>query len=581
VASRLVDVFLSSHSLFPVYVAVALILLPANRTRLLEECECDFASVHMMLHQLPKDTIQNTKTNTSDDHVEEPGIKGDVVQEWIDVAISYMNKVPPQELALVAQRYRKGLLFCQGNQHFHDDSLYFFQRSLPEWSIASTAPADWALRQQGNTHDARVISENPCQSMVTNTSAIRIADGNKFTFNKKAKSCFSSSTIYQLAYIASGQRINNKRQRKRQIIKVGAYALGVFSMVMVRNMQLNYSMNGSIGFKNQISFDRLKTLVGDKRLLPRVFYDNATDSMSIASVKNILKSTGTSPELLDNGKEHDDEGQDGLLATLRLSVKEVVFESHIPSYNAGSDDSYDGENDNDEEQDGEGHDGLLEALRLSVKETFGSDTPSYDDGSDDAHDGENDNGEEQNGEGYDGLLKALRLSVKETFGSDTLSSDDAHDGETLQIPIIPNVENSMQELELPDVEKLDINNQINEQSEGLSSSKESAAGTDLGGHEYDKKPLIRVEAEKNNADMNGYVHNHLLKIEDNRKDDDNKISHDAIRNKDVNEFMGYDKKRKKEQISQTPGRKRIRNFLVQIFVSCKENLGSDADAIFM
>ena len=52
---RLFDVFIASHPLMPLYVSVAMVLHPTNRMEILST-ECDFASMHKTLTELPKNS---------------------------------------------------------------------------------------------------------------------------------------------------------------------------------------------------------------------------------------------------------------------------------------------------------------------------------------------------------------------------------------------------------------------------------------------------------------------------------------------------------------------------------------------
>lgn len=61
VASRLFDCFLSSHPLFPMYLFSSVILLPRNRSQLLDT-EPDFATIHMKISDLFKNLNKNEST---------------------------------------------------------------------------------------------------------------------------------------------------------------------------------------------------------------------------------------------------------------------------------------------------------------------------------------------------------------------------------------------------------------------------------------------------------------------------------------------------------------------------------------
>lgn len=52
---RLFDFFIASHALMPIYMSIAMVLHPFNRTEVLST-ECDFATVHKTLSQLPRNS---------------------------------------------------------------------------------------------------------------------------------------------------------------------------------------------------------------------------------------------------------------------------------------------------------------------------------------------------------------------------------------------------------------------------------------------------------------------------------------------------------------------------------------------
>ena len=54
-AKRLFDVFIVSHPLMPIYMSIAMILHPSNREEVLNT-QCDFASLHKTLTQLPRNS---------------------------------------------------------------------------------------------------------------------------------------------------------------------------------------------------------------------------------------------------------------------------------------------------------------------------------------------------------------------------------------------------------------------------------------------------------------------------------------------------------------------------------------------
>lgn len=85
-ASRLVDAFISSHQLLPIYVSVALI---KSRRDVILNTECEFAMVHGRLSGIPGEVGE---------------------EEWDDIlieAVRVMKRVPPSGLSKIAGGYAR------------------------------------------------------------------------------------------------------------------------------------------------------------------------------------------------------------------------------------------------------------------------------------------------------------------------------------------------------------------------------------------------------------------------------------------------------------------------------------------
>ncbi len=95
-AGRLVDAFLSSHPLMPVYFAIALITHPKLKKELIQaDCE-DPSAVFMTIKRMPlrlRTTEKETPSKTND--LEDPCIS---LQEVLEDCISIMNRMPPRSL---------------------------------------------------------------------------------------------------------------------------------------------------------------------------------------------------------------------------------------------------------------------------------------------------------------------------------------------------------------------------------------------------------------------------------------------------------------------------------------------------
>mmetsp|Transcript_59525 Transcript_59525/g.88407 ORF Transcript_59525/g.88407 Transcript_59525/m.88407 type:complete len:798 (+) Transcript_59525:1129-3522(+) len=175
---RLFDVFIVSHPLMPIYMSIAMVLHPVNRMQVLET-EVDFAAMHNTLTNLPKNSCtvgwrvlseggyvsgddegqedfmpvddaynmpgetHNTtedKTNPNAGHIQVP------FQDLIEMAISFMRRIPPRNLMRLARRY----YINTPSEHLLDESssIALFQPP-PSWGLASEAPTDeWILDQQ-------------------------------------------------------------------------------------------------------------------------------------------------------------------------------------------------------------------------------------------------------------------------------------------------------------------------------------------------------------------------------------------------------------------------------------------------
>ena len=103
---RLFDVFLVSHPLFPVYMSLAMMVHPYNRSIILET-DCDFASLHQCLASLPRNSCQVgwkkrddgwEGAYISDDEPEDPHEDDDAWQALTPPrpeALSGTSEIPP------------------------------------------------------------------------------------------------------------------------------------------------------------------------------------------------------------------------------------------------------------------------------------------------------------------------------------------------------------------------------------------------------------------------------------------------------------------------------------------------------
>jgi len=122
VASRLVDAFLVSHPLMPMYVSVA--MLSRHREHIINN-DCHVSMMYSMLREMP---VQ---------HVFEQDNRMGVVEDLIATAVSYMKRVPPTDLVESLQKQ-----FPESSAVLPSVAMF---ASAPEWSTANEAPTDYAL----------------------------------------------------------------------------------------------------------------------------------------------------------------------------------------------------------------------------------------------------------------------------------------------------------------------------------------------------------------------------------------------------------------------------------------------------
>jgi len=204
---RLFDAFLVSHPLMPIYLSVAMILHPINREEVLST-ECDFATLHQTLQGLPRNSsMVGWKYRPGDGYVSddeapddestlEGGNEGDLLletqvadlsflqrnnktaheagtvttipdgvsiesshlsslfgsvrvpfQELIDLALRYMNRMPPHKLVSLATRYHAGT-------PPPSDEVQLL-RPAPAWAFERSSEANWVLQQKAQSRLGR------------------------------------------------------------------------------------------------------------------------------------------------------------------------------------------------------------------------------------------------------------------------------------------------------------------------------------------------------------------------------------------------------------------------------------------
>ncbi len=184
---RIFDAFLASHPLFVIYVSLAMLLHPYNR-KLILQTDCDFAALHHCLASLPRNSCkvgwkisswERGYESDNDDEDDDKDMPDDVTtstdmdtpsfvapstvssrgsfhlgattieegreqrvpfQDLIETALEYMARYPPRCLGDYARRY-------YGDESTNTNGISLLE-DAPTWSLVSTAPADWVLKQR-------------------------------------------------------------------------------------------------------------------------------------------------------------------------------------------------------------------------------------------------------------------------------------------------------------------------------------------------------------------------------------------------------------------------------------------------
>lgn len=132
VGSRLLDVFLVSHPLMPVYCVVA--LLVSQRRRLLS-CKPSLKSVYANLRSLK---LMATKTMSNNEKTYHQAMKQ--TEEIIASALKFIKEVPPQ--ALIQSSYSsKAACNCSA-------IAMLSETASPSWCVKDTCPTEWGVLQR-------------------------------------------------------------------------------------------------------------------------------------------------------------------------------------------------------------------------------------------------------------------------------------------------------------------------------------------------------------------------------------------------------------------------------------------------
>jgi len=236
----------------PIYMSIAMVLHPCNREEVLNT-ECDFASLHKTLTELPRnscnvgwkfvgnqcggsyvsgDEDDDVKVESasliSDDMDREslydedgslaPSLASESIfsgydssrvpfQELIDLSIKFMRRIPPRKLVRLAHKY-----------HGHEVRFFSLSSSInlfqqpPDWALRASVPSD-LIRSKHILKETEFDKESGSEETVT-------------------------EAIYPRAAIACGigpdGDSDSKRQRfwRRKRLQMSVVAVGIFAVVL-------------------------------------------------------------------------------------------------------------------------------------------------------------------------------------------------------------------------------------------------------------------------------------------------------------------------------------------------------------
>jgi len=130
ILSRLYDVFLVSHPLFPAYLAVGLLTYPPNR-KIIMNTYCEFSALYRVICELPK----KMGANQNESQVV------NAFEDCIQLSLCYIRDYPPSKLINLSHKYRCGYM----KESLTPAPAVFLLGPPPRWAISSTAPTDWSL----------------------------------------------------------------------------------------------------------------------------------------------------------------------------------------------------------------------------------------------------------------------------------------------------------------------------------------------------------------------------------------------------------------------------------------------------
>lgn len=323
---RLFDAFLVSHPLLVLYVALAMMLHPYNR-QLILQTDCDFAALHQCLVTLPRNSCKvgwkktawdgggymsdhNDEDNDEEDETDcaddvttstdfdtassvvapstvssqasiqnlgattiEEGMEQRVpFQGLIDKALDYMARYPPRCLGDYARRY-----YGEENTTIAGISLL---QEAPTWSLVSTAPADWVLKQRlrqemGLTPTSRKDRRRKVASSSSSSSMLQVdsKESDPLPDYEYLKRHSRDRAVIAVGYGPGPEAILSRKRRNRRV----TVAMGMGFLTMTLGMAVyHYSSNTSIPPSTNSSKAALvKRLLDERRPNTSVMYSTS------------------------------------------------------------------------------------------------------------------------------------------------------------------------------------------------------------------------------------------------------------------------------------------------------------------
>lgn len=277
-AKRIFDLFLVSHPLMPIYLAIAMVLHPTNREIILT-VERDFGTIHQTLRNLTKNSsmtgwkyrpgdgyvsddgeeqeADEEEEEVQADSIEQAGIAGDFekirselvtedpngtamssvstwvenlaegqarvpFQELIDMALDFMRLLPPRKLLPLAVRYYGGPHVAALIANSPDISLF---ADPPNWAVRSRATADWVYHQR-----ALVARKRSNVEMSNYFSAEEEEDEEEERWKSVLLLRRKSLAVIALGFGEGDNRLRKKKKRRRAII-IGAVGVALVAIV--------------------------------------------------------------------------------------------------------------------------------------------------------------------------------------------------------------------------------------------------------------------------------------------------------------------------------------------------------------